>query len=218
MAMIESAYEVREAADYLIAGQNLLFTHLPYQNYLRDLDSDTTPETLTRRIVERYNPGPSAPYTISALDLRQLWEGIGSDLPQRINTLAALLLAELPNPTPANHPLVLALTCAYSATQKFGYDTSGTIDEREGYVDLVGFARHLSSDSSLSAAIRAAGAAVAVCFFCSVLAAKPPTRSRNGFFGGGEASPKPPPGAYLQPKSASVTTAQPRTTLLGMIA
>ncbi|RRR67775.1 MAG: hypothetical protein EI684_18440 [Candidatus Viridilinea halotolerans] len=156
MAMIESAYEVREVADYFIAGQNLLFAYLPYERYVHDLDNNTSPATLTERIVQRYNLGGNAPYTLSALDLRQLRPGTPSNLAQRIDTLATTILAELPDPALADHALVAALTRAYNAAQKFDYDSSGTIDERDGYADLVGFARHLSSDSSLSAAIRTA--------------------------------------------------------------
>lgn len=161
MAMLESAYEVREVADYFIAGQNLLFARLPYQRYLADLTNSTTPDTLAERIVERYNPGPNAPYTISALDMRQLRAGAENNLAQHINTLAEVILAALPDPAPADHALVLALTRAYNASQKFDYDSLGVIGERDGYVDLVDFARKLNADTSLPANIRtAANAAV----------------------------------------------------------
>ncbi|PDW00415.1 hypothetical protein CJ255_20685 [Candidatus Viridilinea mediisalina] len=160
MAMIESAYEVREVADYFIAGQNLLFARLPYQHYLADLTNRTTPATLTERIVERYNPGPNAPYTISALDLRQLRAGVADNLAQRINTLGEVSLAALPDPAPADHALVLALTRAYNAAQKFDYDSLGVIGARDGYVDLVDFARKLNADTSIPANIREAANAV----------------------------------------------------------
>ncbi|MBX0328906.1 right-handed parallel beta-helix repeat-containing protein [Oscillochloris sp. ZM17-4] len=160
MSMVESAYQVRDVADYLVAGQNLLFARLPYDQYLRDLGNATTPEMLARRITERYNNGGQEPIEISALDLRQLRAGASNSLADRINILAQHLLAALPNPAAADNPLVQALNRAYSRAQKFDYDNSGTLDPRDGYVDLVDFARKLSADTSVAADIRAAASGV----------------------------------------------------------
>ncbi|WP_370650187.1 clostripain-related cysteine peptidase [Oscillochloris sp. ZM17-4] len=161
MGMIESAYQVRDIADYYVSGQNLLFAKLPYERYLRDLTNETSPATLAERIVDLYNQGEREPITISALDLRQLRTDAPGDLAARIDTLSQLLLNALPDPAPADHPVVQAIKSAYSKAQKFDYDSSNTIDEREGYVDLVDFVKQLSADTSLSADIRAAATAVA---------------------------------------------------------
>lgn len=184
MGMIESVYQVRDLADYVVAGQNLLFATLPYERYLRDLTNETSPETLARRIVELYNRGERDPVTLSALDLRQLRTDAPGDLAARIDVLAQLLLNALPDPAPADHPIVLAIKAAYNQSQKFDYDSSGTINEREGYVDLVDFAQRLSADAGLSADIRTAAdevVAAATAGEAPVILAQ---RGRSGFHRG----------------------------------
>lgn len=167
MSMVETAYEVRDGADYLVAGQNILFADLPYHRYLHPnrLTSATTPRGLAERIVETYNAGidhSRNPFTLAAIDLRQLRADVPDNLAVRINTLAERLLAALPDPAPPSHPLVQALIAVYNQSQKFDYDGSLTIDERDGYVDLVDFARRLSdaSDPAVPADVKAAARAV----------------------------------------------------------
>jgi Tol biopolymer transport system component len=168
MGMLESAYEIREAADFLVAGQNQLFADLPYEHYLAadTLLPDTSPEGLAELIVERYNVGADpaqSPFTLASLDLRQLRSGVPNNLAMRVNALADRLLAALPpSPVPLSNPLRAALTEAYNGAQKFDYDSSLTLDEREGYVDLVDFAGRLARSSSpaVSADIKAAASAV----------------------------------------------------------
>ncbi len=168
MGMIENAYEVRAYADYLVAGENLLFAELPYENYLAKggLTDTTTPHDLALRIVDRYNYGTSAafnPFTMAALDLRQLRDDVTDNLAASVDTLAEHLLAALPTAPSADDPLVLALTQIYSQSQKFDYDSSLSIDPHEGYVDLVDFAQRLrdSTDPAVPSAAREAAAAVA---------------------------------------------------------
>jgi hypothetical protein len=161
MGMIESAYEVQPYADYFIAGQNLLWAALPYEHYLdpETLQGSTTPEELTRRIVERYNQGEpsSQPFTISALDMSKLPTVVSST-----NTLALRLLDALNN-DPFPDTVESALRTAYQQAQKFDYDSSLTLDQQtDGYVDLADFARILraSSDPAISGAIKDAATAV----------------------------------------------------------
>jgi hypothetical protein len=156
MGMLEVAYEVRDSADYLVAGENLLFAHFPYENYLEPdaLTRTTTPRVLAIRITERYNyriNGKLSPFVLSTLDLRQLRGDVPGNLAARVNTLAGQLLNALPNPVPdtaPSHPLVQAIFQAYAAAQKFDYDTSLSIDPTDGYVDLADFARQLRDSPS----------------------------------------------------------------------
>jgi hypothetical protein len=177
MGMLESAYEVRDRADYLIAGENLLFADLPYDDYFAParLTATTQPAELARIIVERYNQRTTPlenPFTIAAIDLRHLRNTQSDNLADRVNTLAERLLVALPDPVEADDPLVLALTAAYSQSQKFDYDTSLTLDAREGYVDLLDFAQRLAttSDAAVPADVREAATAVVSATRAAVLA------------------------------------------------
>jgi hypothetical protein len=147
MGMLESAAEVQPYADYYIAGQNLLWSALPYEQYLAPdaLTSTTTPRQLAEQIVARYNqpsPGETTqvePFVISALDLNRL-----PVVRERVNTLAEHLLALLPpGQSPVENPAQQAITRAYSESQKFDYDVSLSLDPTDGYVDLADLARAL---------------------------------------------------------------------------
>ncbi|WP_129633798.1 clostripain-related cysteine peptidase [Candidatus Oscillochloris fontis] len=153
MGMLENAYELRNYADYLVAGENVLFANLPYQIYLdKDgLTAATSPLGLARRIVANYNSGVNAqdhPFALSVLDLRQLRSGVTGSVPSILNRLAEQISAELPATPNANTPLVQALVTIYNASQKFDYDSSLELDAREGYVDLVDFASRLRDSSN----------------------------------------------------------------------
>lgn len=169
MSMIESAYEIRNAAQYMIAGQNLLFAELPYDDYLNAeaLGATTQPEQLARSIVARYNTGDgvnsSTPFTIGALHLARLRQGSSNNVAQRVNELSNALLMALPATPTSADPLVVALQDAYRRAQKFDYDSSLTLDANEGYVDLGHFASLLATSSStaVSSGIRQAAQAVA---------------------------------------------------------
>lgn len=167
MSMIETAYEVRDGADYLVAGQNLLFAELPYRSYFHPnaLTRETTPRELATGLVERYNAGRNAaynPFTIAALDLRQLRDTVPNNLAVRIRTLSERLLAALPTSITADEPLTAALLEIYRQSQKFDYDNNNKIDQREGYVDLVDFADRLSESTNpaVPAAVKDAARAV----------------------------------------------------------
>jgi hypothetical protein len=168
MGMIESAYEVRDAADYFIAGENLLFADYPYIDYLdkNALTTSTSPRDLALRIVDQYNARIDArehPYTIAAIDLRRLRETQPNNAAMRVNELAARILAALPaSPVPLDNPTRAALTRIYAQSQKFDYDSSQTLDPTEGYVDLADFAKRLSDsqDPAIPSDVRQAAANV----------------------------------------------------------
>jgi hypothetical protein len=158
MGMFESAYEVQPYADVLIAGQNQLWSRLPYERYLDKtaLTAATTPGELALGIVQRYNRPtyPGEPFTISALDMTKL-----PDLRAKTNSLAQHLLAALAaDPEPA----VAAISAAYTATQKFDYDSNFTLDPKtEAYVDLADLANQLLfPENHISTAVDGAAQAV----------------------------------------------------------
>jgi len=159
MGMVETAYEVQPYAQYFIAGENLLWAELPYDKYLAPdvLNGLTTPRDLATTIVQRYNHGSKAPYTIAAVDASKL-----PDLRDKTNALAQALLAALPGaPVPMDDPVRARITAAYQAAQKFDYDVSLELDPTtDGYVDLADFARLLAADSGLPEAVRAAARTV----------------------------------------------------------
>ncbi|GAB4202768.1 MAG: hypothetical protein OHK0022_26290 [Roseiflexaceae bacterium] len=157
MGMLESAYEIRNDADYLIAGQNQLFAEFPYQKYLgkENLMTATTPEKLSVNITMNYNSdigGEQNPFVLASIDLRRLRSENPANLPQRVEKLAKLLLETLPkgnDPIPETHPVLQAIKRAYRDALKFDYDNSLTLDEREGYVDLRGFVQQLKISTTI---------------------------------------------------------------------
>jgi hypothetical protein len=163
MGMVESAYEIAPYASYFVAGQNLTWSRLPYATYLKPgvLTAKTSPRDLAARIVEHYNqPTPSTePFTISAIDTAKL-----ENVVTNTNILAEQLLVALPDsplPVALNDPVRMALTRAYTATQKFDYDSSYTIDPTDGYVDLADFAiQLLRPQNDISPEVDAAAQAI----------------------------------------------------------
>jgi hypothetical protein len=166
MGMLETAYQIRDYADYMVAAENLLFAEYPYDDYLSRarLKGDTLPRDLAISIVNRYNAqlsGSHNPFSIAAVDLRQLRGAAPSSLVPQVNKLAQQILAGLPPaPVTLSHPLRAALKRAYDSAQKFDYDSSLAIDPTDGYVDLADFAHRLrdSADSAISPAVKATAA------------------------------------------------------------
>jgi hypothetical protein len=146
MGMIETATEVQPYADYLVAGENLLWSRLPYEHYLAPdvMTSTTTPLQLAKAIVTHYNEPPSTdePFTIAAFDMSM---SKLPDLVAKTNSLAqALLVALPPSPVPLDNPAGKAIRAAYAAAQKFDYDSSFSLDRTtDAYVDLADLAAQL---------------------------------------------------------------------------
>ena len=140
MGMIETATEVQPYADYLVAGENLLWSQLPYQRYLAPdvLTATTDGQALAKAIVAHYNEPlrPTEPFSIAALDLSA--ERF-APLLTKVNTLAQALLAAL-DTVPTAEPSIRA---AYAAAQKFDYDSSFSLDATDAYVDMADFADQL---------------------------------------------------------------------------
>jgi hypothetical protein len=137
MGMIESAYEVRNVADYYVAGENLLFAWFPYHRYLSGslLTFSTDPRKLAINLVERYNEGVVSernPFSIAAIHLRQL---VDSDIAVKLNNLGTKL-KDLGSTLAGN---------VYANTLKFDSNANYTIDADETYVDLGDFLLQLEA-------------------------------------------------------------------------
>jgi N-acetylneuraminic acid mutarotase len=169
MGMLESAVEVQPSADYFIAGQNLLWAGLPYEQYLSPtlLTAATTPISLAETIVERYNLPDGAdswdevdpdrtvvePFTIAAIDMSKLDAVVTAT-----NTLADELRGALVSDSTAED----TLRRAYAASQKFDYDNNFAIDkDSDGFVDLANFAWQLDQPGqTINPAVSAAAQVV----------------------------------------------------------
>jgi hypothetical protein len=142
MAMAESLYEVYPYADYLVAGENLLWSQFPYEEYLAPtaLTDTTTGRELAAHIVASYNAPvrPDEPFVIAGFASAEL-----PAVAQRVDELAAALLNVLNGPAPNANAATTKLRAAYAASQKLDYDSSLSIEANEGYVDLVDLAQKL---------------------------------------------------------------------------
>jgi hypothetical protein len=138
MGMIETATEVQPYAGYLVAGENLIWSRLPYEHYLAPsvLTPTTAPRTLAQAIVQHYNEPPptNEPFTIAALELSRLPE-----LVEQVNNLAQQLLTALDQGSTAE----AHIRAAYAAAQKFDYDSSFILEPTDAYVDLADLAAQL---------------------------------------------------------------------------
>jgi len=142
MGMVEVGYEIREHADYLVAGENLLSfgragDGLPYDAYLGLLKENPAPETLAAQIVENYNTTtPQKAWTIAAVKTDRL-----SALKDLIKALAIALKAAIESDRAVRE----AIHAAYASAQKLDQNADQLIDaNREGYVDLFDFAFNLN--------------------------------------------------------------------------
>jgi hypothetical protein len=155
MGMVESLYEVYPYADYLVAGENLLWSQFPYEEYFAPgaLTATTTGRELAAHIVASYNAPvrPDEPFVIAAFDSDEL-----PVLTERVDDLAEALLTILNGPTQGASAAATKLRAAYGAAQKFDYDSSLSIEASDGYVDLADFAQKLTlPDFAINAEISA---------------------------------------------------------------
>lgn len=144
MAMFEEVYEIRNGAHYLIASQNETWTSFPYDKYLLDVKPDTTPEEFAKSVVTTYDKSlTNYPRTMSLFNLGQ-----ADNVSVKLNKLAEELKRSLPDSSQA-------ISQAFSLTQKLDYNFDLDIQNNEGYVDLVDFAKNVQKmlpDTAVSSA------------------------------------------------------------------
>ena len=153
MQMVETAYQVRNTAQYYVASENTIWIpgsseQAPYRTYISGITDLTTPLEISRKIVSAHASWLNAPsayrlgYTISAVDLTKL-----PDLVTAISNLATTLRQDVG----AHAPTIAE---ARTATQKFdSYDEDSNpntyqLTEQDEYIDLWDFADELRSRSS----------------------------------------------------------------------
>lgn len=92
MNLMEVAYELSDAADYLISSQFLTWADFAYVKSVQRLNAQTLPSALAREAAAAYAQSVPVgwPYTVSVLDLREaetVWSAVnqlGSDLSQAV--------------------------------------------------------------------------------------------------------------------------------------
>ena len=130
MAMIEVAYQLRDAVKFIVASENVVpaDTGWPYDSILCSLQSrpDMTPELVARALVYMFSGaynGRPEPVTLSALNLANV-----KGMVTRINTLALALLAA------CRAGRMQDIAVARRHTQSFG---------NPDYIDLISFCDQL---------------------------------------------------------------------------
>lgn len=149
MAMFEGAYDVREAADYLVASQNLAWSLFMFRDYANAAAVSDSPSEFAREVADLYHEsltieGDDYPETISAIDLSKI-----EQVNDRLNELVAALDANLD---------VETLRAARSDTQKFDSRNYYQIDNQDEYLDLYDLALNIQvriTDSTVQAPAQA---------------------------------------------------------------
>jgi DNA-binding beta-propeller fold protein YncE len=130
MGLLESAYQVRGMARYLIASQNQAWSVFAYDAYRSKIGSRTAPVTLARYIATKYADlvaGSERPYTVAAYDLSLL-----SSIVSRHNTLSQ----QLQRYALASQEHRNTLLALRSEVQKFDSTGDIAITGDDDYVDL----------------------------------------------------------------------------------
>lgn len=142
MGMIETAYQIRNDANYFISSQNIGWAptgaNNRYTYLLQSLTPTTDPAEMAQLTVQAYAatmPPEEHPFTVSALDMSQLPQ-LAGELDQLASVLSQVIIA--PNQAAFVHEI-------YTATQKLDYDGDFSIEPTtDGFVDLYDFALHLT--------------------------------------------------------------------------
>ena len=146
MGMLEVAYSVRNSSEIMIASEeNVPVQGQPYGEFLSKLaaDSQTTPEALSRTIVDDYMDyysASSGTFTLSAVNLLML-----DDVVSSADELAGAILADMSS-------VRVGVELAQADTQPFDSDKG----EYRYYRDLYDFARLVSENVASNAAVRSA--------------------------------------------------------------
>jgi hypothetical protein len=154
MGLIENLYPMRNSVRYVVASENESWSSYPYDDYLSEIDANTLPADLARRIVDRYHTSLEGGYprTMAAFDLSYI-EGVA----QAVDSLANVLNTDDLNGYESN------IKTSFQSVQKFDSNVDLQIDDRDAYIDLYHFASLLSqniSDVSVQEAAQAVMTAI----------------------------------------------------------
>lgn len=136
MGMVEGAYDVSGAANYLVASQNLGWSLFAFTDYAHAAAQASAPLDLASEIAQIYHDSLTAdsdsyPHTIAALDLLQV-----ENVNQQLNDFITLLDTSLITHT-------VAISEARLETQKFDSRDYFVIDNRDEYLDLYHLAQNI---------------------------------------------------------------------------
>jgi len=148
MAMAETLHPLQNFANYVVASENESFTSYPYDRFLGAVRSTTTPASLADRIVtEHHQSLQGYPRTLAAFDLSRM-----DEVTNAIDQLARSLLDAYAENEQNLRTDVLTI---FADVQKLDSNVDLLVDEKDGYVDLLHFAR-LVDERMGNAAIQAA--------------------------------------------------------------
>lgn len=134
MAMAETLHPLRNFASFVVASENESFTSYPYDRYLGAVSSTTTPANLADKIVtEHHQSLPGYPRTLAAFDLSRM-----DAVTNAIDQLAGSLLTAYAENEQTLRTDVLAI---FADVQKLDSNVDLLVDGKDGYVDLLHFAR-----------------------------------------------------------------------------
>jgi photosystem II stability/assembly factor-like uncharacterized protein len=127
MALLETGYQAKDYANFMVASENLGWSVFAYDSYIQQIGVSTTPRELAGRVATAYFQDPRLqghPRTISTLDLSR-----AVALRQALDTLAGKLRANLP-------ALKATIADIRTTTQKFSSRDYYRISNEDEYLDL----------------------------------------------------------------------------------
>lgn len=130
MGLVETAYQVRGMAHYLVASENIGWSAFAYEQYRAAVGATTSPHDLAVAIADRYAQTVGAsgyPYTIAALDLGQV------DTVARATDGLAGELLRYALASPNNRTTLNSLR---TQVQKLDSSASYVLQNDDEYVDL----------------------------------------------------------------------------------
>lgn len=154
MGLIETAYEMRGLARYLVVSENLAWSSFGYEDYRALVGPATSARNLALGVAGSYAATLTAaglPYTISTLDMSQL-----NAVTLAVDDLAKAQLAFSLGGA-ANRA---ALSALRGQVQKLDSSNDGALTAGDEYVDLDHWAELLAGSGAVSAEVRAKAAAL----------------------------------------------------------
>lgn len=130
MGLVETAYQLRGQARYLVASESLAWSAFAYDQYLGLVSAGTTPKQLATSIVDRYAKlvgEQELPYTIAAIDLAQI-----PSLTDALNSVASELLRY----AQAGQANLTTLASVRQQTQLLDSSGDGKLAADDEYIDL----------------------------------------------------------------------------------
>jgi len=154
MNLLETAYEVRDATEFLISSQWMGWDYFAYDDYITALNTADDPGTVAEKIAQQYANLAEAddyPFTISVLDMQRSDVALNA-----IDDLASELAAY----AEANSDKVSTLRDIREKIQTFESDSDFVNTPLDMYIDLVSWAQKLQTTPGLSQAVRRRASAV----------------------------------------------------------